>query len=110
MFPSTTSEWIAFVGILIPLFVLAFSLAAHVWNQYLAHTDREFKRFFELTDAIGKPGSSIVSQTAAVYELRKYKKYKGVIIRICDGKSIEGESAKLLNEEFNLTKQYFLDQ
>ncbi len=109
MFPNSTSDWIAFVGILIPLTIASITAAIFVFNQLRDNQYRNYKKFFEITDSIGRKDGSIVSKVAAIHELRKYKPYKDVIIRICNGVEVDGDakSAELLRQELQMTRDYF---
>lgn len=109
MFPNSTSDWIAFIGILIPLTIASITAVIYVFNQLQDNQYRNYKKFFEITDSIGRKDGSIVSKVAAIHELSNYKSYKDVIIRICDGVDVGGDTkpAELLRQEMLMTRDYF---
>lgn len=101
----TWMEWIAWLGIVLPLFTLAFSGWRYVSVRKQENCHQQYQRFFEITDHLGSTGGSIASKMAAAYELRKYPQYKDVIIRLCDGAVVDGPAAEMLNTELRLTAE-----
>ncbi len=99
----TWMEWIAWLGIVIPLFTLAFSGWRYVVVRREENQHQQYQRFFEITDHLGHDGGSIASKMAAAYELRKYPEYKDVIIRLCEGVDVRGAAAEMLRRELTLT-------
>jgi len=106
MFPASVSDWLALLGIVIPLTIASISAAIYVRNQTIESRHREYKKFFEITDSLSNFDGSLVSKVAAVYELRNYKKYKDIIIRIFENVPVNGDSAELLRREMQLTSEY----
>lgn len=54
----------------------------------------------------GTQDSNIVAKMAAFYEMRKYKEYAEVIIRLCEGATVVGSEGALLKEEMMRTADY----
>ncbi len=104
--PTNFLEWIAYLGLAIPLFVLAWSAWKYVSELKIQREREEYHRIFEVMDHLGQQGGSIASKMAAAYELRKFKNYSEVIIRLCNTVEIDGVSAKMLKDELELTKKY----
>ena len=110
MFPNSVSDWIAFLSLLTPLTIATITAAIYVKNQSRDNQYREYRKFFDITDSLSKEDVSLISKLAAVYELRKYKEYKDVIIRALEKTPVNGDSAGLLIEEMRLTKEYLKGQ
>jgi len=61
---------------------------------------------FQVMDHLGQNGGSIASKMAAAYELRRYRAYKDVIVRMCRQTEIVGASAQMLKHELLLTADF----
>ncbi len=103
---SEPTEWLAFIAVLVPLCTLAWSAFRYVSELKRSREQREYERVFHVMDHLGQPGGSIASKMAAAYELRKYKAYAPVIIRLCDGVKVDGPSAQMLLDELQRTKDH----
>lgn len=104
--PNNFLEWVAWAGLVVPLCVLAWSAYRFVNEIKEKREADEFSRVFKVMDHLGQQGGSVASKMAAAYELRKFARYKSVIIRLCDSVKIDGTSAKMLREELKLTRDY----
>ena len=100
-------EWLAWVGIVIPLCVLAWSAFRFTQERREQRKHSKFEHFFSVTDKIGQAQGSLLSKVAAVYELRRFPEYAEVITRMTAEPEIVGggRSKALLEEEFGLTHE-----
>lgn len=105
MTPETASDWIAWAGLVIPLFAIAWAAVNYVRLEREKERSARYHRFFDLMEQLGRDGYSIGAKMAALFELRKYPEYSDVIIRMCDSIPVSGEeaSAKALKNEMKLT-------
>ena len=107
MNPSSWTEWVAWAGIVLPLFVFAFSAMSYVKIESDKAKNNRYEQFFHLMEQIGKKDYSIAAKMAAVYELRKFSEYKDVIVRLMITAKIGGSDAAMLEKEFDLTAHHF---
>jgi hypothetical protein len=104
--PQSFLDWVAYLGLVVPLCVLAWSGATYALALRNRNAHSRFERFFQVMDHLGQQGSSIASKMAAAYELRKYPEYKDVVIRLSEQVIVDGPSAKMLADELRLTADY----
>ena len=104
--PESFLDWIAYLGLALPLCVLAWSAATYALALRRQNAHSRFERFFQVMDHLGQQGGSIASKMAAAYELRKYPEYKDVIVRLCEQAAVDGPSAQMLRNELQLTADY----
>ena len=102
----SVQDWIAWAGIVIPLFAMAWAAIFFVLTRRREVHFQEFERLFKVMDHLGHEGDSIASKMAAAYELRKYPEYKDVVIRMCEQADVRGPSGKMLKDELILTAEY----
>ena len=102
----SVQDWIAWAGIVIPLFAMAWAAIFFVLTRRREVHFQEFERLFKVMDHLGHQDGSIASKMAAAYELRKYPEYKDVIIRMCEQADVAGPSGKMLKDEMILTADY----
>ena len=102
----TIQDWIAWGGIIIPLFAMAWAANFFVLTRRREVHFQEFERLFNVMDHLGQSGGSIASKMAAAYELRKYPQYKEMIIRMCEQTEIIGSSGQMLKNELMMTAQH----
>jgi hypothetical protein len=107
--PETFLEWVAYLGLALPLVVIAWSGATYAIALRGQNEHARYTRFFYVMDQLGKHGGSVASKMAAAYELRKYLEYKELIIRMCDQVQVDGESAEMLRQELKLTANFLRD-
>ena len=105
MSPVTWQEWIAWAGVIIPLFALAWAAVFYTLSHRRAIQQQEFDRFFGVMDRLGQSEGNISSKMAAAYELRKYPEYREVIIRLCEETPVSGGSGKMLKDELLRTAE-----
>ncbi len=103
---NTWQDWIAWAGIVLPLISLSWAACFYVLTRRREVHHQEYERFFSVMDHLGQGGGSIASKVAAAYELRKYPKYRDVIIRVCEVAKVEGPAAEMLRDELRLTAQH----
>lgn len=103
---TSTQEWIAWGGIVIPLMALAFSAVTYSLAKRREVQHQQYQRFFQIMDHLGHDGSSIASKMAAAYELRKYPEYANVIINICEKAELRGGASAMLRDEMLATAEY----
>jgi uncharacterized UPF0146 family protein len=106
---SSVQEWIAWIGVIIPLGTLAWAAYQYVALQKRSERQQRFDNLFIVMDKIGEANASLPAQVAAIYELRSYPEYAEVIIRFCNDATsyIHGGSAELLKTELRLTAAFF---
>ena len=104
--PANFLDWIAYLGLALPLGVLAWSAAVYALAVRRQNSHARYERFFEVVEHLGQDGGSIAAKMAAAFELRKYPEYREVILRLCDKVGIEGPSAEMLREELQLTAEF----
>lgn len=104
---ETWQDWVAWAGLVLPLSALAWAAIYFVltWREELKH--KRYQKFFELMERVGTQNSSIAGKMAVVFEMRKYRDYKDVIVRLCQDVKIEGQARELLEREFDLTARHF---
>jgi hypothetical protein len=76
------------VPIVLSMLALAFSALKYVFNHNKELKQKEFENYHMILDWLvaGRDGHiRLDSQIACVYELRKYKQYRDVSIRILEG-------------------------
>ena len=105
--PDNFLEWVAWLGIVLPLFALAFSAYHYLDELKWKRKNEEYRRLFELMDHLGRQEGSIASKMAAAYELRNFQDYQDVIVRLCEKVEVVGPSTDMLKEELELTKKHF---
>ena len=106
----TIQDWIAWGGIVIPLFAMSWAAIFFVLTRRREVHFQEFERLFKVMDHLGQGGGSIASKMAAAYELQKYPEYKDVIIRMCEQANTEGPAAKMLKDELMLTAAFLKEK
>jgi hypothetical protein len=102
----TVQDWIAWGGMVIPLFAMAWAAIFFVLTRRREVHFQEFERLFKVMDHLGTSGGSIASKMAAAYELRKYPDYKDVIIRMCEQTETTGAMGKMLKDEKLMTAAF----
>ena len=102
----SVQDWIAWGGIVIPLFAMAWAAIFFVLTRRCEVHFQEFERLFKVMDHLGHSGGSIASKMAATYELRKYPDYKDVIIRMCEQTETTGSMGKMLKDEMLMTAEF----
>ncbi len=102
----SVQDWIAWGGIVIPLFAMAWAAIFFVLTRRREVHFQEFERLFKVIDHLGEAGGSIASKMAATYELRKYPDYKDVIIRMCEQTETTGSMGKMLKDEMLKTADF----
>lgn len=102
----TWDQVIAWLGLVVPFCALAWAAVQHVRNEKREQEHLEYKKFFEIMRELGSKDSTVPGNMAAVYELRRFPKYKEVIIRLCNDAPLEGSAVKLLAAEMELTAEY----
>ncbi|MGA9363067.1 MAG: hypothetical protein WBW16_01745 [Bacteroidota bacterium] len=83
------------IPIVISMVVLAFSAFKYVRNQSAELKQKRFENYHMILDWLvaGRDGHILLdSQIACVYELRKYKQYEDVSIRILEGLKVSWSS------------------
>lgn len=103
---SSTQEWIAWAGVVVPLMALAFSAVTYSLAKKREVQHQEYQRFFQIMDHLGQQDGSIASKMAAAYELRKYPSYAEVIINICEKAEVRGAASEMLREEMAATAKF----
>jgi hypothetical protein len=105
---STLADWLAWGALLLPLAVLAWSARDYIKIQTDQSRQKEFDNFFETILRVHNKDKALISQKAAIFELRHYPRYKELVLRICDNylSYIPGAPNEL-KEEFTLTAEYF---
>ena len=76
------------IPIIISMLVLAFSALKYVRNRKQELKQKQFENYHMILDWLvaGKDGHILLdSQIACIYELRNYKQYKDVSLRILEG-------------------------
>lgn len=81
---ETVVDWLTWLGVVIPLVVLACQGWRYVNIQKDAGRQQEFVNFFHTLERVNNKDGSLILQMAAIFELRNYPKYKDVILKICD--------------------------
>ncbi|WP_318517443.1 hypothetical protein [Photobacterium leiognathi] len=102
----TTSEIIAFGSLLIPLLAFAFSSYRYVNVKRGEQAQQRFENYHELIHKLVRAGSDGIgmdSQKAIIFELRNYREYKSVTIRILEGLKVSWAGHSALIEEIELT-------
>ena len=74
---------VAWLGVVIPLFALAWSAFQWIGIQKELQRQKRFERFFATIMRVHNADRSLISQMAAVFELRNYPEYRELVIRIC---------------------------
>jgi hypothetical protein len=67
---KTFMDWVTWGALVLPLFALAWSAVYYVLLQRQIGIDREFNRFFELLEQIGRREYSNAAKMAAISELK----------------------------------------
>ena len=104
---NTFVDWVTWGALVLPLAAIAWSAVNYVLLQQQIRRDREYSRFFECMEQIGRGDYSIAAKMAAISELKKVPKYKEVILRLCHGAGVGGTEAWLLEREFDVTAKHF---
>lgn len=104
---NSWADWVAWGGLVIPLFAIAFSAVQYVRMELEKARSRRYDRFFELMEQLGKKDYSIAAKMAAAHELKKFPEYKEVVLRLMVDAKIGGTEAWLLEREFDLTAKHF---
>ncbi|TKF21804.1 hypothetical protein FCV43_10815 [Vibrio genomosp. F6] len=102
----TTSEIIAFGSLLVPLFAFAFSSYRYVNVKRGEQAQQHFENYHELIHKLvtaGSDGIGMDSQKAIIFELRNYREYKSVTIRILEWLKVSWSKHPALIEEIELT-------
>jgi hypothetical protein len=94
---------IAWLGIVVPLFALAYAAVQHVSNERVQRQYRQFQKFHELMKELGSPNSTLLGNVAIAYELRKFPEYREIITRCLPDVPVGGSGAEMLKNEFRLT-------
>jgi hypothetical protein len=105
-----TAIWATILGTLASFAAIAWSAVTYVQIRRAETKHQEYLKFFAVCDQLGQQGGSIVSKVAAAFELRKYPQYKDVILRLIDDVRIEGDAAKMLRKELELTAEFLRRQ
>lgn len=103
----TWDQVVAWIGVVAPMFALAWSSVVYVRNQRREQRFREFHKFHELMKELGSPGTTVLGNVAVAYELRKFPQYKEVIVRALEDIEVKGGRADMLKREFELTIEHF---
>jgi hypothetical protein len=104
---SSIQDWIAWGGIVIPLFAMAWAAIFYVLTRRREVRFQEFERLFRVMDHLSQSDGSIPSKMAAAYELRKYPDYKEVIIRLCREAILSpGGNSEMLKSEMTRTAEF----
>ncbi len=100
--PKTKFEKYAmFLGVLIPLFTLAFSALKYVDIRELEQRQQSFDNYHGLIERLTNT-DSMDAQAAILYELRNYPEYKDVSIRILNSYQVKWKAHEMLFAELNL--------
>ncbi|MDE1211869.1 hypothetical protein L9W86_17895 [Vibrio aestuarianus] len=102
----TFSEIVALCSLLVPLFAFAFSSYRYVNVKRNEQAQQRFENYHGLIHKLvrGKTdGIGMDSQRAIIYELRNYREYKSVTIRILEGLKVLWASHSELTKEIELT-------
>ncbi|PKP66049.1 MAG: hypothetical protein CVT85_03415 [Alphaproteobacteria bacterium HGW-Alphaproteobacteria-7] len=86
-----TYSWdqvVAWLGLVVPLFALAWSAYQWVGIQREQQREKHFERFFETILRVHNSDKSLISQKAAVFELRNYPGYRALVARICESPEV----------------------
>ena len=78
---------VAWLGVVVPLFALAWSAYQWVGLQREQQRQKRFERFFQTIMRVHNAERALVSQMAAVFELRNYPEYRELVVRICERSS-----------------------
>jgi len=105
--PSSFGDWIAWGGLVLPLIAIAVSAVRYVWLLVEQSREKSYSRFFELMDQLGRQEYSIAAKVAAAHELRRFPRYKDVIVRLCETADVTGTNAEMLERELHLTARHF---
>ncbi|MDF0540912.1 hypothetical protein PX699_01045 [Sphingobium sp. H39-3-25] len=97
---------IAWLGLVIPFFALAYSAVIYSLNQRREQQFREFQKFHDLMKELGIAGTTILGNAAIAYELRKFPQYRELIIRALTEIEVRGTRADMLKREFGLTVEF----
>ena len=104
----TFSEIVAFWSLLVPLLAFAFAFSSYRYINVKRgeQAQQRFKNYHELIHKLVKAGSDGIgmdSQKAIIFELRNYREYKQVTIRILEGLKVSWSKHSALTEEIELT-------
>ncbi len=94
-------KYAMFLGVLIPLFTLAFSALKYVDIRELEQNQQNFDNYHGLIERLTNTVNMDV-QTAILYELRNYPEYKDVSIRILSSYQTKWKAREMLYAELNL--------
>jgi hypothetical protein len=105
--PNTFSDWVAWAGLVLPLFTLAWSALWFVRIEAQKNKKTRYDQFFNLMEQLGRQDYSIAAKMAAAHALTAFPEYREVIVRLmCDAR-IDGDGAHLLAREFHITARHF---
>jgi hypothetical protein len=102
----TWDQVIAWLGVVVPLFALAYSAIVYVGNQRREQEYREFHKFHDLMKDLGTAGTTILGNVAVAFELRKFPQYRELIVRALSDVEVKGSRADILRSEFALTIEH----
>ena len=82
--PSNFGEWVAYLGVIIPLLAFACAALRYVQVEKAKARQANFENFFQTVMRVHNADKSLLSQKAAIFELRHYPEYREFILRVCD--------------------------
>lgn len=103
----TTSEWIGAAGIFVTIVIAFGTTVYYARARYNESKHLKYKRLFELFTIVGDDSGNVMAKMAASYELRKYKEYSEVIIRLSDHVEETALAQNISAQELKLTADYF---
>ena len=77
---KTFVDWVTWGALVLPLAAVAWSAVSYVLLQQQLRRDKQYMRFFECMEQIGRENYSIAAKMAAVSELKKYHQHYDVIV------------------------------
>jgi len=82
--PDSLAEWLAYFGVIVPLMAFGWAALRHVRVERAKARQTKFDNFFQTVMRVHNSDKSLLSQKAAIFELRNYPEYRDFILRVCD--------------------------
>jgi hypothetical protein len=102
----TWDQVVAWLGLVIPFVVLAWSAAQHVSNERRKQEYDQFQKFRSLTERLGDPNKYGFETGAIIYELRKFSEKKEYIRRMFNHFPVTGPDEAFLKAEIEDTLRH----
>ena len=102
---DTVVDWLTWLGVVIPLIVLAWQAMRYVNIKQTAARQQEFNNFFRTVLRVHNSDRSQLSQEAAVFELRNFEDYIEFSLPLCENpeKYFPQEIPATLKQQFSQT-------